>query len=248
MIDRIVAPEILRGEVMELLMDFRPGDIAKAKQDHGTRDASAVPEIDRIPAPQVALPKEFLNCWSLALLEDDPLLDAKVLSLLPHWEFYLMEIPCSMKPGNGTRIESAEIEVELKSSANVQAPHVYRIIPEEVTDQTKETTEFGIDPSLEVKDTAKVSVGRWIKTVAMTNLKPRITGFWHEHGASWDLASNTAAGVVGTKTFYLVIQRPKNSAPCGLNLKAKAKVATRFGILFTQTRNYSYSVRYSELI
>jgi hypothetical protein len=239
---KIVAPTILGANTVELTLDFNLDGLAISKEAQQEEDVPRT-KADHLLSPKVALPKDHLNCWNLALLENDPLLDARVKALLPAWDFHLIEIPTSFQPSVGTRIVSGEVEVSLDGGDRDPRPRVYRLIPEQVTADTKETTEFGLDPSLEIKDTAKVSLGRWIKTVEIANLKPRVTGFWHEHRASWELADDSSTGVLGTKVFYLIIQEFKNRGSCSMILRARAKVQTRVGLFFTRASNYNYILR-----
>jgi hypothetical protein len=241
MSDKIVAPVELTGKCMELSLELRSDEIDNFKKSQQRIDSTNREQLERLPTPTVALPRDHLNCWNLASVKTDPLLDARVKSLLSEWDFHLVEIPTSFRPGGDTRIAFAVLEVGL-DVRNEQTPRVYRLIPEQVAEETKEKTEYGLDPSLEVKDIAKVSLGRWIKTVEIGNLKPRVTGFWQEHSAAWELAVEAPEGVRGTKVFYLVLQQPKKAERCSLSLKARAKVETRFGMFFTRTANYSYAV------
>jgi hypothetical protein len=248
MTEKIVAPIALSGHSVELTLDYQRDELEKLKQA-GPEDGSTVAiEIGQVPPPKIALPSENLNCWSLAILESDPLLDARVRALLPTWDFHLVEIPVSFRPGEKTRIVSAVLEVTLEGAGGRKPPRVYRIIPEQVTANTKEKTEFGLDPSLEVKDMAKVSLGRWIKTVEVNNLKPRVTGFWQEHSAAWELGAEKGEGVLGTKVFYLVVQKRKLDGHCSLSLNTRAKVETRFGLFFTRNASFGYTVKFPGLL
>ncbi|HEV3040401.1 MAG TPA: hypothetical protein VHA33_21745 [Candidatus Angelobacter sp.] len=240
---KIVAPAAVGGDVVELTLNFQLNGPETSKEAHVQDETPPRTSADHFLPPKVALPKDHLNCWNLGLLENDPLLDVRVKALLPTWDFHLIEIPTSFQPGLDTRIIFGEVEVSLDCGNRNPQPRVYRLIPEQVTADTKETTEFGLDPSLEIKDTAKVSLGRWIKTIEIANLKPRVTGFWHEHRASWALADDSSTGVLGTKVFYLILQESKNGGSCGLILRARARVQTRVGLFFTRTSDYNYVLR-----
>jgi hypothetical protein len=246
MMNKIVAPSIVAGDSIELDLPFRTADVETTKQVfQAFRDSSpggsSSSEHPRVPSPRIGLPREHLNCWDLRLLENDPVLDARVKALLPEWDLQLVEIPTSFRPGDGTRIAFGALAVSLESSEE-PGPRVFRIIPEQVTSETKERTEFGLDPSLEVKDIAKVSLGRWIRTVEIQNLKPRVTGFWQEHSATWELAAESAEGVLGTKVFYVLVQQRKGVEHCTVALKVKARVETRFGLFITRYGDYTYEV------
>ncbi|MEK6337447.1 MAG: hypothetical protein AABM67_21190 [Acidobacteriota bacterium] len=248
MSDKIISPVELVGETVELTLDFSSDEASLKTITEKGKAQRGLSVANKAHAPKLVLPKEHVNCWRLDVLKKDPLLDDRIRALLPKWNFFLLEIPTSFQPGEGTRIVLAELEVELGAASDDQRPFVYRIIPEQVTTETKEKTEFGLDPSLEVKETAKISLGHWVKTVEINNLKPRITGFWHEHRASWEISPEGAQGVRGIKTFYLVLQRRIGNERCTLEIKAKAKVETPFGIFFTRKHEFSYQVSHKDFV
>lgn len=166
--------------------------------------------------------------------EERKTLDPFVRADMDTYDFYLVQLCCSLHPeiGEGS-LQSAEYSIALKPDEKNRQSHICTMYPQSVTDTIKKTSKMGLTPSLELVPIPglKTGIEGTIETgVEYSRLIPKITAYFGEgqRGGHWDLKETDVEKLQGIRYFYLVVRAPKGAENLWARFELKAKYKDRW--------------------
>ncbi|WP_298665702.1 hypothetical protein [uncultured Methanofollis sp.] len=198
---------------------------------------------ERVPAKEevsvvTILPPRTGNLAVLLNEEEKKTLDPFVRADMDRYDFYLVELCCSLHTDNKkTTLQSAEYSIAMEPDEKNRQSHICTMYPRSVTDTIKKTSKMGLTSSLELVliPGLKPGVEGTFETgVEFSQLIPKITAYFGkgQRGGHWELAETDVEKLQGIRYFYLVVRAPKGAENLWARFELKAKYRGRWYHLF----------------
>ncbi len=226
----IVAPTDIKQPLYEGLLEAvepMPDGVTRADQ----------PTIRRAPAGLV-ISLGHPQYWNLAQLarEKGESLPPELILQLRDADFYLLELACSFLPERNARVTWARLNAYLQPRTGSENPVAFDIFPRNIDNETESEWKVNISPSLKFSALQGAQVegklGEIVTSIRFQKIEPLIVGFGlFQPKCGWDFESQRNKPLLGIKSGYLIVKKPKSAQSVRLILDMNAEVITDLGRL-----------------
>jgi hypothetical protein len=174
------------------------------------------------------------QCWDVADVyrTEQVALPPALASQLDRNAFVVLRLACTLRPGDGARVDHARLTVVLRGADETAAeqPIAFDLHPMELYDESRRDVKVKLSPSLKFAG-AEVSVGEVAVELAYDVIVPRITaGGSLESVFDWDMRRTDTYPLQGIRWFHAVLKVPHAARPVTADVEVSVDVATQRGL------------------